>query len=68
MYTNKMGNNLLYEPKSMNEKGDQSDTNQDLVVSFPVTEGEKKKLNNANKQHKLENRGEDLINCKTSED
>ena len=60
-YTNEIGNNLLYEPKCMNEQGDQSDTN-------PIIEGEKNKLNNINKQHELENKDKDLINCKTSED
>ena len=60
-YTNEIGNNLLYEPKCMNEQGDQSNTN-------PIIEGEKNKLNNINKQHELENKDKDLINCKTSED
>ena len=36
-YTNEMGNNLLYEPKCMNEQGEQSDTS-------PIIEGEKNKL------------------------
>ena len=59
-YTNEIGNNLLYEPKCMNEQGEQSNTN-------PIIVGENNKLNII-KQHELENKGKDLINCKTSED
>jgi hypothetical protein len=64
-YTDKMGNNLLYEPKCMNEQGDQSDTDQDLVSSSPVLENEKDKVNN--KQHDFENRSKDFISSKTSD-
>ncbi|CAB4040373.1 Hypothetical predicted protein, partial [Paramuricea clavata] len=66
-YTDKMGNNLLYEPKCMNEQGDQSDTDQDFVSSSPVLENEKDKVNNNNKQHDFENRSKDFISSKTSD-
>ena len=53
-YTNKMGNNLLYGPKCINEQSDQSSTDQDLVFSSPVIESKKDMLNNTNKQHEVE--------------